>query len=197
MSPLAVSFASLGYAIIPDVFPPDVVLQICSLVERGRTSAQGDEAVANNSGVYALRNLTDVIPELATILLQPALTRIVEDVLGQNAFVTRATLFDKTVGANWGVFWHQDLSIAVQEKHDVPGFGAWTRKAGVISVQPPLELMSRILAVRIHLDSGTRSETPGRHARLTGSLGVERSWVGLSRKGRRSAQASGRHRERT
>lgn len=66
--------------------------------------------------------------------------------------MVRSTLFDKTDGANWGVFWHQDLSIAVKERHDLECFHSGTRKAGVQCVQPPVEITSRILAVRHHLD---------------------------------------------
>jgi ectoine hydroxylase-related dioxygenase (phytanoyl-CoA dioxygenase family) len=82
--------------------------------------------------------------------------------------MTRATLFDKTPGANWGVFWHQDLSIAVEAKHELDGFSAWTRKARVQCVQPPVELMKRVLAVRLHLDdctaaNGALKVLPGTH----------------------------------
>lgn len=45
---------------------------------------------------------------------------------------------------------------------------AWTRKAGVQCVQPPVEVMSRILAVRLHLDdcyatNGALRILPGSH----------------------------------
>ncbi len=82
--------------------------------------------------------------------------------------MVRSTLFDKTSGANRGVFWHQDLSIAVPNRADASGFSAWTRKAGVNCVQTPPELMRRMLAVRIHLDDCTRENgalrvLPGTH----------------------------------
>ena len=86
----------------------------------------------------------------------------------------RGILFDKTPGANWNVVWHQDLSIAVRERRDVPGFGPWSQKAGVAHVQPPPTILERMLTVRLHLDdcdeaNGPLLVLPGSHrsGRLT------------------------------
>jgi ectoine hydroxylase-related dioxygenase (phytanoyl-CoA dioxygenase family) len=73
-------------------------------------------------------------------------------VLGDACFAVRAILFDKTPSANWKVVWHQDLSIATRQRVDMPGFGPWTEKAGVVHVQPPVAVLERMLALRIHLD---------------------------------------------
>ena len=64
----------------------------------------------------------------------------------------RAIWFNKSAEANWLVAWHQDLAIAVRERVDVPGFVAWSVKEGVPHVQPPVEVLERMLTVRIHLD---------------------------------------------
>ena len=94
------------------------------LTESARENRDSESAVANSTGVYALRNLTDVVPETTELVRCPAVREIVEAILGSGAFLIRSTLFDKTEGANWGVFWHQDLSIAVEQRHDVDGFHA-------------------------------------------------------------------------
>jgi ectoine hydroxylase-related dioxygenase (phytanoyl-CoA dioxygenase family) len=73
-------------------------------------------------------------------------------VLGAGCVVVRALLFDKTPHANWKVVWHQDLTIAVAERRDVPSFGPWSEKAGVVHVQPPIEVLEQMLAVRVHFD---------------------------------------------
>lgn len=143
-----------GYAILPDVLTRDEVNWLSSKIESAR-NGENDASVKNSSGTYSLRNLIDVVPEVTNLVQLPTAAKIVADVLGNNAFMIRATLFDKTPGANWGVFWHQDLSIAVKERHDVTGFDAWTRKAGVQCVQPPADLMRQVLAVRFHLDDCT------------------------------------------
>lgn len=156
-----------GFAIVPAVLDPTTIQRVSQLIDVARTADQS-ENVANSSGTYGLRNLTDVVPEIAELVRHPAVMKLVQDAMGGEPFMVRATLFDKTPGANWGVFWHQDLSIAVEERQDVDGFSAWTRKAGVQCVQPPIEVMQKLLAVRLHLDdclaqNGALKVLPGTH----------------------------------
>jgi len=92
----------------------------------------------------------------------------VHPVLGRAAFPIRAILFDKTEGANWKVSWHQDLTIAVRERRDVPGYGPWSSKQGVVHVQPPVTVLEQMLAVRLHVDesgagNGPLRVLPGSH----------------------------------
>lgn len=167
-SSLARMFQEQGFAVIPQSLDGNTVARLVHLTELARARIEAAESVSNSSGVYALRNLVDVVPEVAELSLNSKVAELVEAVLGAGAFMVRSTLFDKTEGANWGVFWHQDLSIAVKERHEVEGFHAWTRKAGVPCVQPPVQIMSRILAVRLHLDdcfaaNGALKVLPGSH----------------------------------
>ena len=161
-------FQNQGFAVVPQCLDGDTVARLVHLTELARARIEAAESVSNSSGVYALRNLVDVVPEVAELSLNSKVAELVEAVLGTGAFMVRSTLFDKTDGANWGVFWHQDLSIAVKERHEVEGFHAWTRKAGIQCVQPPVQIMSRILAVRLHLDdcfaaNGALKVLPGSH----------------------------------
>lgn len=64
----------------------------------------------------------------------------------------RAILFDKSPSRNWALGWHQDRTIAVQERCEVPGFTAWTIKNGTYHVSPPVRLLQRMITLRIHLD---------------------------------------------
>ncbi len=86
----------------------------------------------------------------------------------ENHFPVRALLFDKTPETNWNVSWHQDLSIAVADRIDTPGFGGWSLKEGVWHVQPPAAILERMLTVRLHLDDcgpehGPLRVIPGSH----------------------------------
>jgi hypothetical protein len=56
------------------------------------------------------------------------------------------------VDANWKVAWHQDLTIAVRHRIEVPGFGPWSVKDGVPHVRSPIESLEQMLTVRLHLD---------------------------------------------
>lgn len=96
--------------------------------------------------------------------------------LGSSARPVKVTVFDKTPAANWKVPWHQDLTIAIRERRDAEGFGPWTVKDGVPHVQPPVEILSEMLSIRVHLDdtpesNGALRVIPGSHllGRLSGS----------------------------
>lgn len=97
------------------------------------------------------RQLHQRVPAISEFLNSPgAKDRI--DALIPGGFVVRSILFDKTPETNWRVPWHQDLSICVKERHELPGFIAWSIKEGVQHVQPPTEVLSRMVTVRLHLD---------------------------------------------
>jgi ectoine hydroxylase-related dioxygenase (phytanoyl-CoA dioxygenase family) len=167
-SSLAKMYREQGFAIVPQCLDRVTVALLIHLTELARERNEAAESVSNSSGVYSLRNLVDIVPEVAELTSNSNVIALVEAVLGTDAFMVRSTLFDKTDGANWGVFWHQDLLIAVRERRDLKGFHAWTRKAGVQCVQPPVEVMSKILAVRLHLDdcfatNGALKVLPGSH----------------------------------
>jgi hypothetical protein len=80
--------------------------------------------------------------------------------LGAGARPVRAILFDKNAEVNWGLAWHQDRTIAVRRRVEVPGFGPWTVKAGMVHVAPPFSLLARMITVRIHLDPVDAANAP-------------------------------------
>jgi hypothetical protein len=84
-------------------------------------------------------------------LIAPA-TAAARSLLGPGAFPVRAVLFDKTAEANWAVAWHQDRTIVVRERRKARGFGPWSRKAGLLHVAPPVEVLEGMATLRLHLD---------------------------------------------
>ena len=72
--------------------------------------------------------------------------------VGDRARPVRAVLFDKTVDENWALGWHQDRTIVVQSRRDVPGFGPWSTKQGLLHVAPPMAILEGMATFRIHLD---------------------------------------------
>jgi ectoine hydroxylase-related dioxygenase (phytanoyl-CoA dioxygenase family) len=146
-----------GWAIVPNAIP-GVIL--------GRLTAELAplQAAAGRGGV---RNLLDVAA-VRSLVRSAALRELAEVVLGADCVAVKATLFDKTAEANWKVPWHQDLAIAVRGRRDLPGYGPWTRKQGVLHVQPPAEVLEQMLAIRVHLDAcgpdcGPVRVLPGSH----------------------------------
>jgi hypothetical protein len=80
--------------------------------------------------------------------------------LGPRSRAVRAILFDKSAEVNWSLGWHQDRTICVRERIDIPEFGQWTMKNGMQHVCPPFELLSRMLTLRVHLDDVTATNAP-------------------------------------
>jgi hypothetical protein len=81
----------------------------------------------------------------------------------------RATLFDKSLSANWLVAWHQDTALPLQQRIDVPGWGPWTTKAGVLHAIAPASALEEVIALRLHIDDSTSENgplrvLPGTHA---------------------------------
>lgn len=107
-----------------------------------------------------LRNVTALVPETIDVLRLPRVASAIVDVLGADARLVRAILFDKTPSRNWNVPWHQDLFIATRERRETPGFSSWTTKDGVAHVRPPLEILQQMVILRIHLDDCTSESGP-------------------------------------
>jgi hypothetical protein len=80
--------------------------------------------------------------------------------IGVEARPVRAILFDKTATTNWALGWHQDRTIVVRERREVPGFGPWTVKAGLLHVAPPFALLAGMVTIRVHLDPVGEDNAP-------------------------------------
>ena len=72
----------------------------------------------------------------------------------------RCVVFDKTGNSNWAVAWHQDRTIVVRERAEVDGFGPWSVKQGLLHVAPPVDLLARMVTLRVHLDDCGRENAP-------------------------------------
>lgn len=158
------SFGEAGFAVVPRVLESRDV----ELLREAIAAVPDSDAVRRKRGVYGVRNLFDICPAVRALAARPEIRRFVTPVLGEGAFAARVVFFDKVAGANWALGWHQDNVIAVRERRDVPGFSVWGEKAGVWQVQPPAEILSRMLAVRVHLDdcgadNGPLRVIPGSH----------------------------------
>lgn len=148
-----------GFAITPPVVPQLTVDRLIA-----ELSDLGDPGVVRGG----IRNLLEISPATRELATSAVVRSVAEAVLGAQCFAVRAILFDKTPAANWKVVWHQDLTIAVRARAIAAGFGPWSEKAGVTHVQPPIEVLERMLVVRVHLDdcdieNGPVRVLPGSH----------------------------------
>jgi hypothetical protein len=155
-----------GFATRESVLSTRVINELLVALER---VSQGS-SVRMRGGIFAIRNLLDAFPVVRELADSGAIRSLVEPVLGPHAFPVRGIFFDKVPCANWKVPWHQDVTIAVQERIEAEGFGPWTIKAGVLHVQAPASVLERMISVRLHLDecneeNGALRVIPGSHHR--------------------------------
>jgi ectoine hydroxylase-related dioxygenase (phytanoyl-CoA dioxygenase family) len=141
---------------------------IDSFLSIGETERLCRETLSGASGSAGLRQPHISIPAVANLVKSAAIRNLVERVLGPSAFIVRSILFNKTAESNWGVPWHQDLTIAVGERRDIPGFVGWSVKDGIHHAQAPREVLEQMLTVRLHLDdcgieNGPLRVLPGTH----------------------------------
>lgn len=165
---LATALERDGFAIVPGVLGAEEVERLRAAVGPLAASV-APGALRRRESHYGARDLLRLVPDMRRLARSPEVRRLVDAVLGPEAFPVRGLLFDKTPEANWSVPWHRDLTIAVRERRDVPGYGPWTVKVGVPHVQPPLEVLRGMLTVRLHLDDcgpehGPLAVLPGSHA---------------------------------
>jgi ectoine hydroxylase-related dioxygenase (phytanoyl-CoA dioxygenase family) len=153
-----------GFALIPNIISEEYIAALIDAV----SSVGGPGGIQRRGSLMAIRNLFEEVPETRELARSDEVRSIAEEVIGLPCFAVRGILFDKTPEANWKVAWHQDLTIAVKEKRDVAGFGPWSEKTGVPHVQPPSEVLERMITVRVHLDhcgveNGPVQVLPGSH----------------------------------
>jgi ectoine hydroxylase-related dioxygenase (phytanoyl-CoA dioxygenase family) len=139
--------SSSGFAIVEDVLDLATIERLQALMESIARSQEGRGGARNLLDDPGVRELAD--SEVVMSLVRP--------VLGETAFAVRGILFDKKDGANWKVPWHQDVTIAVRDRIDVDGYGPWSVKQNVLHVQPPANILERMLSVRLHLDDCPRT----------------------------------------
>jgi len=161
------NFKKHGYALFPGVLTRDAIEMI-------RKALGAEEACENDHArhgqVYALRDVFASHKDLLALASQGPLLTLARQLAGPGAHPTKATFFDKRPEANWTLPLHQDLTITVNQQADLPGYTHWSTKADVPHVQPPVEILESIVALRIHLDdcpveNGALEVVPGSHLR--------------------------------
>ncbi len=169
ISEYAQTITESGVAIVPQVFADERIGTLIRAIEEAGENSTPDQGVRRRVAVYAIRNLVEVVPSIRDVVRSPEMRALIEPVLGNRSFMVRGLLFDKTPEANWKVAYHQDLTIAVRERAEMEGFGRWSIKAGVVHVQPPIDILVRMLIIRLHLDKCNLENAalrviPGSHA---------------------------------
>jgi len=150
-----------GFAIIPDVLTLD---DFDSLI--GKISEPGVQR--SRAGVrHAMK-----LPCVNVLARNERLLAMARKILGNDALPYKATIFDKSSTANWLVVWHQDTALPLKHRRDVREWGPWSVKEGVTYAHAPAKALSKILALRVHLDDSTPENGPLRVLPGTHVFGV-------------------------
>jgi ectoine hydroxylase-related dioxygenase (phytanoyl-CoA dioxygenase family) len=157
-----------GFAIAPNILDSETVSLLIAQLNLLQKDQSTNAVSRRGSDAYGIRDLFNVAPITKAIAHSQILLDLVQPILEKKARVVRGIFFDKNAEANWKVTWHQDLTIAVREKLEVEGYTSWSIKAGIIHVQPPIDILQNMLSLRVHLDdtdelNGALKVLPGSH----------------------------------
>ena len=99
-------------------------------------------------------------PAVARVASDERLLCIARRELESDPVPFRATLFAKTGKANWLVVWHQDTALPLEAKVDLPDWGPWSTKEGILYAHAPAWALCRVVALRLHLDDSSWDNGP-------------------------------------
>ena len=150
------AIADSGYWIEEPVLSPTECAAITSALHSSNRSRAGIRHLMTNPAVCAVAS-------------DRRLVAIAQKALGPQAVPFRATLFEKSGQANWLVAWHQDTALPLASSFEASGWGPWSLKVGILYAHAPASVLSRIVALRLHLDMSTSENgplrvVPGSHA---------------------------------
>ena len=138
-----------GFSIVGGVIEPRECEDLIARLER----------LVEHKSRAGIRNLM-AVPEIAKLANDRRLIDVTLRIFGQPLIPFKAALFEKSGKANWLVAWHQDTAIPVEEPVTGNGWGPAFIKEGITFVHAPASALSKILAIRIHLDASTDSNGP-------------------------------------
>jgi ectoine hydroxylase-related dioxygenase (phytanoyl-CoA dioxygenase family) len=158
---VSMAFEDDGFVILPGLLSDSECDELIHAVSAKADSVPGSRTLLASK----------IVADTADKLLNNAALR---GLIGDHHHAVQCTLFAKGAGAGWSVTPHQDLSIPVHERRDVPGWSGWSKKEGTWFVQPPVSVLEKLVAVRLQLDdhspeTGPLDVVPGTHrmGRLT------------------------------
>lgn len=156
-----------GFTVVEDIFTSEEVAGLASYIQKADTS---NDTFRKTKDLFAVRQFLKEIPAVVPAVFNDKLKAVITCLFGEGYFPVKSIYFDKPGDSNWFVSYHQDLTISVKEKADVPGFGPWTVKQQQYAVQPPLNILEQNFTIRIHLDNtdennGALRVVPGSHAK--------------------------------
>lgn len=145
-----------GFSAIDHFFTIEEIENILAVINAVDTSGP---TFRKTNDLFAIRQFLKEVPDVIDTIFNHKLVDLISKLFGNNFFVVKSIYFDKPENSNWFVSYHQDLTISVDKKLNIEGFGPWTSKHNQFAVQPPLQVLQDNFTIRIHLDD--TNETNG------------------------------------
>jgi len=159
------NIAQNGFTILNDIYTGDEINAILNTISK---TDQSNPTFRKTNDLFAIRQFLKEMPEVKQLVFNDRLKQCINQLSGAGYFIVKSIYFDKPPQSNWFVAWHQDLTISVDGKANIPGYNSWTNKLNQFAVQPPVNILRDNFTVRIHLedtneDNGALKVIPGSH----------------------------------
>nr|WP_196782934.1 MULTISPECIES: phytanoyl-CoA dioxygenase family protein [Chryseobacterium] len=156
-----------GFTVINDLFSDEEIEKISEKILNTDTS---NSNFRKSDDLFAVRQFLKEVPEVKDLIFNNRIKTVIREIFGEKYIAVKSIYFDKPETSNWYVAYHQDLTISVDKKLELDGFGPWTTKKNQFAVQPPLKILENIFTIRIHLDdtdenNGALKVVPRSHAK--------------------------------
>jgi len=139
-----------GFTILENIYSKEEVEQLLTTIEQVDSSTK--QTFRKSEDLFAIRQFLKEVPQTTDLIFNENLKEMIRQLFGEDYFVVKSIYFDKPETSNWFVAYHQDLTISVDKKIELPHFAPWTVKQNQFAVQPPLTILENIFTIRIHLD---------------------------------------------
>lgn len=154
-----------GFSVVEHIYTDAEVKVIVAGIENADKTSP---LFRQTDDLFAIRQFLKAVPEISPLIFTGRLKTCLQQLFGDGYFAVKSIYFDKPESSNWFVAWHQDLTISVDKKIDITGYGPWTVKHNQFAVQPPLHILQDNFTIRIHLDdtdegNGALKVLPGSH----------------------------------
>jgi len=106
---------------------------------------------------HGIRSADKKFQTINKLVHSTELVELASSLLGSKPNIVRVIFFDKTPDKNWLVTWHQDKTIALNNKTEVKGWGPWSIKDNTHHVQPSLDVLNQMVTFRLHLDEANEN----------------------------------------
>jgi hypothetical protein len=130
------SLRDQGFAVIEDIFTHGEVDAITADIRAADAKGPGFRVTRD---LFAIRRFLQEIPSIQPLIFTDRLQTLLTELAGPGYFGVKSIYFDKPGSSNWFVAWHQDLTISVDKKVAVAGFGP----IGKASLQDCLSLLEK------------------------------------------------------